>query len=308
MELRELRIFVAVAEELSFTGAAARLHLSQQSVSANVARLERRVGTPLLVRTTRSVSLTAAGGALLDDARPLLATADAVLVRARGRAGQLSGHLRLGCSFDLQPLLTPAVRGLQRGHAGLQVDVTVGGQRSLLQELRARRLDALLTWRRPVGDGDLEVQRLLDAPLLAVVRADDQLAQLVRMPRATAAARPVVVHRRGQAPGPYDEMVEQLYEGRPPGPLHPVDVLTSGHEARAAVLRSADGVDNVALMADFAYGHLDSTGLVARELDPPMTVSVDLLWLPDASDSVLAATGLLATALLAADLRAGDAR
>ena len=294
VELRHLRCFVAVAEELSFTGAATRLHLTQQSVSATVAQLERHVGAPLLARTTRSVTLTSAGAALLDDARRLLSAAEDMVVRARSRAGQLHGRLRLGCSFDLQAQLTPLLRTLRSQQEDLRVDVTIGGQQKLLQELRGRRLDALLTWRRPVGDEDLQVHHLLSAPLLAVLRAEDPLAASGPLTRAAVASRRLVIHARQDAPGPYDEMVDQLYEGRSPGPLHVIDVLTSGHEARLAALRSPDGAGMVALFADFAYHSLDSTGLVAHSLDPPMTVSVQLLWLSDATDGTKWATSCLA--------------
>ncbi len=295
VELRQLRYFVAVAEELSFTRAAARLHLSQQSLSAAVALLERQVGVPLLVRTTRSVTLTAAGAALLEDARQLLADAEAMLRRARSRDGQLTGLLRLGCSFDLQHLLTPLLRTLRSRQPDLSVDVTVGGQRALLDDLRARRLDAVVTWRRPADQDDLHVHHLLSAPLLAVVRHDDPLARApLPVPRSQVADRTLMIHPRQEAPGPYDEMIEQLYAGSAPGPLHLVDVLTSGHEARLAALRAPDGLGKVALLAEFAYQHLNTERLVALQVDPPMTVTVDLLWLPAAPDSTSSATSYLA--------------
>ncbi len=85
--LRQLRYFVAVAEELSFTRAAARLHLSQPSLSVQIGRLERDAGATLLRRTSRSVALTPAGEALYEDARRLLADLDRALERARRVAG-----------------------------------------------------------------------------------------------------------------------------------------------------------------------------------------------------------------------------
>ena len=80
--LKQLHYFIAVAEELSFTRAALRLHLSQPSLSVQIRRLERDVGATLLTRTSRSVELTAAGRGFYEDARRLLAD----LVRARERA------------------------------------------------------------------------------------------------------------------------------------------------------------------------------------------------------------------------------
>jgi DNA-binding transcriptional LysR family regulator len=80
VELRQLRYFLAVAEELNFTRAAERLHIAQQPLSAAIARLERQLDVRLLDRTTRRVTLTEAGTALLDPARAALLAADAAVV------------------------------------------------------------------------------------------------------------------------------------------------------------------------------------------------------------------------------------
>jgi DNA-binding transcriptional LysR family regulator len=100
-ELRQLRVFVAVAEDLNFTRAAERLHLAQQAVSKSVRQLERELGVDLLERTTREVRLTAAGTALLDSGREALASAEAAFERARNVGRGLAGTVRIG--------ITPAV-------------------------------------------------------------------------------------------------------------------------------------------------------------------------------------------------------
>jgi DNA-binding transcriptional LysR family regulator len=100
-ELRQLRVFVAVAEDLNFTRAAERLHLAQQAVSKSVRQLERELGVDLLERTTREVRLTAAGTALLESGREALASADAAFERARNVGRGLAGTVRVG--------ITPAV-------------------------------------------------------------------------------------------------------------------------------------------------------------------------------------------------------
>ncbi|HYY80365.1 MAG TPA: LysR family transcriptional regulator, partial [Actinomycetes bacterium] len=92
VEVRELRYFVAVAEELNFSRAAQRLEMAQPPLSKAIRQLERKLGVRLLERTTRRVALTAAGGVLLEQARVALDAVEAAGRRAR-RAGQPAPRL-----------------------------------------------------------------------------------------------------------------------------------------------------------------------------------------------------------------------
>jgi DNA-binding transcriptional LysR family regulator len=91
VELRQLRYFVAVAEELHFGRAADRLHMSQSPLSRAIRELERELGVVLFVRTTRRVELTPAGAALLERARRALSEVDLAVDEARGRIGVRPG-------------------------------------------------------------------------------------------------------------------------------------------------------------------------------------------------------------------------
>ena len=93
IELRHLRAFVAVAEELNFARAAARLYLSPPALSRQIRVLERLVGADLLRRSTHHVELTLAGEALLDRARGVLADVDEAVARTRAVGGELSGRM-----------------------------------------------------------------------------------------------------------------------------------------------------------------------------------------------------------------------
>ena len=138
-ELRHLRTFVAVAEELSFTRAAERLHLGQQAVSKSVAQLERELGVALLERTTHDVRLTAAGEALLGAGRDALASADAAFALAQEVGGGLTGTVRVGVSpavgvADREEL----VRVLRDGAPGLSVSIREVRPAEMGPLLRAR--------------------------------------------------------------------------------------------------------------------------------------------------------------------------
>ena len=126
VELRHLRAFVAVAEELNFTRAGDRLHLAQQALSSQVRQLEERLGQQLLVRTTRKVELTPAGEVLLEHARGVLAAADRAVAAVRS-AGQGTPSLSVGLVVpaDHEPLC-PALELFAERRPDVEVRVRFG--------------------------------------------------------------------------------------------------------------------------------------------------------------------------------------
>jgi len=158
MELRHLTVFVAVAEEASFTRAADRLHLVQSAVSASVRGLERELGAALFDRTTRRVELTDAGDALLPEARLVLAAVNAAREAVDQVSGGLRGTLRLGTMQGQAMRAVSVPRLLARfraEHPGVEVHVShVGGSVLMADQVRAGRLDLAfvsLPERRPSG-------------------------------------------------------------------------------------------------------------------------------------------------------------
>lgn len=114
MELRHLRYFIAVAEELSFTNAARRIYTSQPSLSEQIRNLEEEIGCPLLLRNRRKVELTEAGRVFLEEAQRILQQADVAVSRARQAAKTSAGTLRIGfvpsAEVRLFPLILPELR------------------------------------------------------------------------------------------------------------------------------------------------------------------------------------------------------
>jgi DNA-binding transcriptional LysR family regulator len=110
MELRHLRYFVAVAEELHFRRAAERLHVAQRAVSEQVRKLEQELGVKLFDRSQRSVELTVAGAALLEEARHVLRHAEVAKQAARNAGDLATTRLRIGYLLDSLPTSVIAAR------------------------------------------------------------------------------------------------------------------------------------------------------------------------------------------------------
>jgi DNA-binding transcriptional LysR family regulator len=143
MELRHLRYFVAVAEELHFRRAAERLHVAQPAVSEQVRKLEEELGVRLFDRTQRSVSMTDAGTALLEEARRVLNQAEIAVTAARNARDRATTRLRIGHVADSLPASVGRAMQLLGASAPLvQVSLETGGSVRLIEEVRARRLDA----------------------------------------------------------------------------------------------------------------------------------------------------------------------
>jgi DNA-binding transcriptional LysR family regulator len=143
MDLRQLEVFVAVAEESSFSRAAERLHVVQSAVSATVRNLEREWGVPLFHRTTHSVQLSTEGRALLGEAREALRAAAAVGHAVDEVRGGLRGTLRLGIMQRAAGGISVAavIAAFRAEHPGVDVEVRQGGSADQAERVRLGELD-----------------------------------------------------------------------------------------------------------------------------------------------------------------------
>src|SRR5689334_2321007 len=177
MDLRQLRYFVAVAEELHFSRAAVRLNLAQSALSGQVRALEQEVGGPLLTRTTRRVELTPAGEALLEDARALLAGADDALARARALARGEAGAVVIG-SLGPAPggVFAPLLARFGTLHPSVRIEVRALDFTELIAGVRERRADVAFLY-EPLDAPDLEITPLLSESRIVVLPAGHRLAR-----------------------------------------------------------------------------------------------------------------------------------
>lgn len=178
MELRHLRYFVAVADDLSITRAAERLNIAQPALSHQIKSLETEIGTALLQRLSRGVALTEPGRAFADDARAVLAAVDAAKSRALRIATGDVGEIRIGftSSASFHPLVTGAIRDYRSAYPDVQVELVEETTASLLAAFRAGRVD--VAFMRP-DEGevdDLWARHLFDEPMVAALPATHRLA------------------------------------------------------------------------------------------------------------------------------------
>ncbi|WP_328546286.1 LysR family transcriptional regulator [Streptomyces platensis] len=175
MELRTLRYFVAVAEELHFGRAAARLHMSQPPLSRAIKQLEAEVGAALFDRSSAGVTLTPVGAVLLDEARSLLDQADRVRVRVAAAAGAATLTVgMLGDSTD--PGASRLADAYRRLHPRVEVRIREADLTDPTCGLHAGLVDVALT-RGPFDETGLTVHALRADPVGALLRADDPLAR-----------------------------------------------------------------------------------------------------------------------------------
>jgi DNA-binding transcriptional LysR family regulator len=196
MELRQLRYFVAVAEEGSQTRAAARLHIAQQSLSQQIRTLEAQLGVTLFVRSSRGAELTRAGEVLLRESRPVLAQAERAIEAVR-QAGR--GPLRVGfLSSVANYVMPPVVRAFRARHPDVTLHVEDVAIATLVERLRAGELDAGLS--RPPHVDDLETEVVLREPVAAVLPEGHPLAGRSEITLSDLAGDPWVLTPRASWP------------------------------------------------------------------------------------------------------------
>jgi DNA-binding transcriptional LysR family regulator len=209
IELRHLRYFIAVAEELHFSRAAERLGMSQPPLSQQIRDLEGTLGVRLLRRTNRRVELTDAGRVYLEAARDIVARVDDAGDRARraerGEIGEL--HVAFTRSTPLSEVFPRAIRAFREAYPAVRL--------VLLERNTLQQVECLLDGRQQVGlvrgtqlPPTLVTHKLVDDPLVAVLRADHPLARRKRALRMEELAEEnFIVFVRAAGTGIHDQLI-----------------------------------------------------------------------------------------------------
>ena len=211
MELRHLRYFVAVAEELNFSRAAGRMYLSQPALSQQVRKLELELGVSLFSRTKNHVELTEAGRVLLEGARRVLVLVEQTAREAREVGGAEISHLRVG--FPEYANHTPVADALQTfrrryPYVELEEHETLTLQETLLQidKLHRGTLDIGFML-KPEEDDLVEIEHVLDIELVAALPEGHPLADRDAISMKDLADERLILFSRNFHPRSYDYVV-----------------------------------------------------------------------------------------------------
>lgn len=207
MELRHLRSFVVVADELNVGRAATRLHLTQPSLSRQIAALERDVGVDLFTRIRRRFALTQAGEIFLAAAQDIVRRADEAVREAQRAASGELGTLRLrfvqSATFRAVPRLLGAFR---TAYPGVVLDLETMTTLRQTEALRAGLIDVGLV-RLPIGDPALSTRVISRDSLVVALPAGHRLAERERLPLAALADEPFVLYTRSWGPSVQDAII-----------------------------------------------------------------------------------------------------
>jgi len=273
MELRHLRYFVAVAEELNFTRAAARLHTSQPSLSQQIRQLEAAVGVRLLERSRHHVALTSAGRVFLREAKEILARVEHAGRLAKQAADGRAGDLSVGTFPAADVRILPALRPILAAHLpDLRLVLHSKYAVEPVAGLLAGTLDAAFV-RGPIESGELQSRELLREQIVMMLPAHHPLARRKRVPVELLNDLPCITMERSLAPGLYDAIASLYRQAHIR--MHAVSSADNvlGH------LRLVQEGLGFALLPD-SMGALLPPGVVMKPLqcDPVPTVSIAVAW------------------------------
>ena len=288
IDLRQLRYFVAVGEELHFGRAADRLHMSQSPLSRAIRELERDLGVVLFVRTTRRVELTEAGSLLLDRSRRALGEIDGAIADARRSAHSDAGVLAIGYGPFSGAVVARIAEAFAVDHPKLSLRLQEEVTPESLRRVRAHELAAAVVMESPTAADrhGVRVDTLRDEPLLAALPESHRYAGEAKISLRAFVAERVLLPREplGQA---FNTWLRALFR------THGFEFERTMTSASAPwdrrMLHVASGEAVAVVVADWAKS---MPGVVTVPFDPPLIFATDLAsrWPPTAGVEAIVRT------------------
>ncbi len=226
MELRQLRYFVSIAENLSFSEASKVLCITQSTLSQQIKQLELELGTPLFIRTSHSVALTEAGHELLPYAKSTLYDAEMCAVRVADLNRLSTGSLRIGVTYSFSPILTETLISFMKLYPGIKLDILYRPMAELMDLLRRRDLDFVLAFKPTQALEGVESHILFQNYLSAIVRDTHCLASKQRISLDELAEYDLALPSKGlQARNAFDHIKPPALKCRVRIELNEVNIL-----------------------------------------------------------------------------------
>jgi DNA-binding transcriptional LysR family regulator len=250
VELRHLRYFVAVAEMENVSRAALKLHVSQPALSRQIRDLEEEIGFSLLERTAKSVRLTEAGRAFLQEARALLQSADEAVKKAREIASAESTELHVGYSPTPTAKILPKIlRAFQRAMPNVHVKLHDWSHIAIFDGIRDGRLQLglLVPPLKSSTVHDVRYEELFRERVCVAVAPQHPFARRRAIPIIEVAAEPLIGLTREDYPNYYDylSVIFSKLKRKPR--------VVEEHDSFSAVMSAVEAGTGVAIATDFAY-------------------------------------------------------
>lgn len=207
MDIKDLRCFIVLAEELNFRRAAEKMHMSQPPLTRLIGRLERELGVALFKRTTRNVELTEAGQSLLREARGLLLHADETARRIRHATSEASNRLRVGyVPLALYTVLPQFLDQCRQDFPELELDLHERTTDMQLNELYSAEIDIGFIY-MPIYSELLAVKAVYREPMKLAIPAHHPMANQPAIKLTNFASDVFIMHPRAENPAMYDDIL-----------------------------------------------------------------------------------------------------
>ena len=282
MDLRRLRYFAVLAQELHFRRAAERLQIAQPGLSQQIKILEREIGAELFVRSARGVSLTPAGLVLLQEGVPLIGQLDRVEQRVAATAAKDCDELAVVHTRSLSGGLPDEVlRRYRRRHPHTVIRLESAWTARNLDMLRAGEVDVAFVRLPLIDRGELHVMPLGHTEMVAALPEAHPLARRRALDVGDLRGLPVVLWPRQQAPGYFESLLAQVWGDEPP------EVMMWEPDPEHILAAVAAGVGVTVLDRDRAR-RLRPPGVSVRRFRTPPTAEFGVAWTAHAEGTAVA--------------------
>jgi DNA-binding transcriptional LysR family regulator len=276
VEFRQLKYFLAVAEEGRFSRAAHRLHIAAPSLSQQIRVLEREMQVTLFDRTPRGAELTPAGRVLVERARVILADVERAREDVRSAADSRREQVTLRVCTMADKVLSIPLRTVGSALSGVEVFVTSSPGDDAVEAVRQARADAAVVWSRPQAHRDLDGV-VLGAVLFGIVLPEGHpLAGRPNVPVEGIGHEAAVMFPWSPFAGIWQRTVDHLLPmGAQPGQVVIEPDLINSPEAMLRAVAAGSGVAPGILGV---VEHMGVDGIVVLPLDPPLFLGLEIVW------------------------------